>query len=100
MGQRTASTGQGGTYVQVFALREGPFGAGRGGCSTSPALLLVVELQVLEALRECEFLLDGHAQQRVQRLLLILSGRQLSLHVVQLSHVLITSTKGERERFN
>lgn len=96
--------GRSGTYVQVHSLREGPFGAGRGdgggggGGGASPALLFVVELEVLEALRERQFLLDGHAQQRVQRLLLVLSGRQLPLHVVQLDHVLVTSTNTVTER--
>lgn len=52
--------------------------------------LLVVELQVLQALRQGQFLLDGHAQQRVQGLLLVLGRRQLPLHVVQLRHVLVT----------
>lgn len=52
--------------------------------------LLVVELQVLQSLRQGQLLLDGHAQQRVQRLLLVLRRRQLPLHVVQLRHVLVT----------
>lgn len=52
--------------------------------------LLVVELQILQALRQGQFLLDSHAQQRVQGLLLVLCSSQLPLHVVQLGHVLVT----------
>lgn len=58
--------------------------------------LLVVKLQIFQALRQGQFLLYGHAQQRVQGLLLILCRSQLSLHVVQLGHVLVTP-ETERE---
>lgn len=60
--------------------------------------LLVVELQVFQALRQGQFLLDGHAQQRVQGLLLVLGCRQLPLHVVQLRHVLVTPEAEEKKK--
>lgn len=59
-------------------------------CSAAATRLLVVELQILQALRQGQFLLDSHAQQRVQGLLLVLCSSQLPLHVVQLGHVLVT----------
>lgn len=60
------------------------------------ALLLMIKLQVLQALGQGQLLLDGHTQQRVQGLLLILSSEQLPLHVIQLGHILITPD-GKRE---
>lgn len=59
-------------------------------CSAVATRLLVVELQILQALRQGQFLLDSHAQQRVQGLLLIFCSSQLPLHIVQLDHVLVT----------
>lgn len=64
-------------------------------CGTIATCLLVVKLQVLQALRQGQFLLDGHTQQRIQGLLLVLSSSQLPLHVIQLGHVLVTP---ERKR--
>lgn len=58
-------------------------------CSAVATRLLVVKLQILQALRQGQFLLDGHAQQRVQGLLFILCSSQLPLHVIQLGHVLV-----------
>lgn len=56
---------------------------------SSPGLL-VVKLQILQSLSEGQFLLDGHSQEGVQSLLLILRCSQLPLHVVQLCYILIT----------
>ena len=80
------------TYFGRAALEPGQL----AGCLASAVSLLVVKLQVLQALRECQLLLDGHAQQRVQRLLLILRRRQLPLHLIQLGHVLITPEKNRK----
>lgn len=57
--------------------------------------LLVVKLQILQALGQGQFLLDGHTEEGVQRLFLILRGRQLPLHLIQLGNILITSTERE-----
>lgn len=59
--------------------------------------LLVVKLQVLQALCEGQFLLNGHSQEGVQGLLFIFSGSQLPLHLIQLSYVLVTSGESGRE---
>lgn len=69
-------------------------------CSTVATLLFMVKLQILQALCQGQFLLDGHAQQRVQGLLLILCSSQLPLHVIQLGHVLVTpeTKRGQRPR--
>lgn len=64
--------------------------------SAVATLLLVVELQILQALRQGQFLLDSHAQERVQGLLLVLCSSQLPLHVVQLGHVLVTPETDRR----
>lgn len=58
--------------------------------------LLVVKLQILQALGQGQFLLDGHTEEGVQRLLLILGCRQLPLHLIQLGDILITSAQRER----
>lgn len=58
--------------------------------------LLLIEGQILQALGEGQFLLDGHSQEGIQSLLLILSCSQLPLHLVQLGHVLITPEEKER----
>lgn len=58
--------------------------------SAAATRLLVVKLQILQPLRKGQFLLDSHAQQRVQGLLLIFCSSQLPLHVVYLGHVLVT----------
>ena len=55
-------------------------------------------LQVLQPLGEGQLLLDGHAQQRVEGLLLVLGRRQLPLHLVQLGDVLVTPGRHEGER--
>lgn len=65
-------------------------------CSAVATCLLVVKLQILQALCQGQFLLDGHTQQRVQGFLFILCRSQLPLHVVQLCHVLVTP-ETERE---
>ena len=72
------------------------FGLSSCCCSAAATRLLMVELQILQALRQGQFLLDSHAQQRVQGLLLILCSSQLPLHVVQLGHVLVTPEKKKR----
>lgn len=59
------------------------------------AALLLIKGQVLQALGEGQFLLDRHAQERVQSLLLILGCIQLPLHFVQLGHILVTPEGGE-----
>lgn len=61
----------------------------------SSADLLVVELEVFQPLCESQLLLDGHSQQRVESLLLILCRGQLSLHLFQLSDVLVTTAGRE-----
>ena len=107
-----AGAGEALTYVGVGVVRGGGGrggggggGGGRGRGAPAAALdpaggapapgLLVVELQVFEALRERQLLLDGHAQQGVQGLLLVLGCRQLALHGVQLGDILVT-TAGEK----
>lgn len=47
-------------------------------------------LQVFQTLSESQFLLDGHTQERIQSLLLILSCCQLPLHLIQLGDILVT----------
>ena len=76
------------TYFGRAALNPGHFGA------AATVDLLVVKLQILQTLGQGQLLLDGHAEEGVQRLLLVLRGRQLPLHVIQLGHVLIAP--GER----
>lgn len=78
------------TYFGRAALNLGHFGA------AAAVDLLVVKLQVLQPLGQRQLLLDGHAQEGVQRLLLVLCCRQLPLHLVQLCDVLVTSTQRER----
>ena len=76
-----------------------PDGGGGGGTDAGgrAAGLLVLELQVLQPLREGQLLLDGHAQQGVEGLLLVLGRRQLPLHGVQLRDVLVTAAGGQNE---
>lgn len=57
--------------------------------------LLLVKLQILQALGQSQLLLDGHAEEGVQRLFLILRCRQLPLHLVQLCDVLVASLQEE-----
>ena len=93
-----AQNGGGGRGSSTYTMaRRGPLplglapdGGGGADAGGRAAGLLVVELQVLQPLGECQLLLYGHAEQRVQGLLLVLGRRQLPLHVVQLGHVLVT----------
>lgn len=80
----------GGGAAGGLAAGLGPAGA------ASPAGLLVVELQVFQALSQGQFLLDGHPQQGVEGLLLVLCCGQLPLHLLQLSDILV-ATAGESE---
>lgn len=75
------------THFGGAALDLGHFGA------AAAVGLLLVELQVLQPLGQGQFLLDGHAEERVERLLLVLCRRQLPLHLIQLGDVLITSSQ-------
>lgn len=52
--------------------------------------LLLIKGQILQALGEGQFLLDGHSQEGVERLLLVLGCSQLPLHLVQLGYILVT----------
>lgn len=81
-----------------MGTRVAPNRAGSGAAGGSDGLAAapsragsrVRGLQLLQSLGQAQFLLDGHAQQRVQGLLLVLGGRELPLHLVQLGHVLVT----------
>lgn len=53
-------------------------------------------LEVLQTLGQGQFLLDGHPQERVEGLLLVLGGGELPLHLIQLSDVLVTSENRSR----
>ncbi len=90
----TPAGGSGGrvTYVGVgwFPAQGGGLGAAVGSAAAG---LVGVELQILQALGERQLLLDGHTEEGVQRLLLILRSSQLPLHLIQLSHVLVTAEK-------
>lgn len=72
------------------------FGPGAAGAAVQ-AVGSRRRLQVLQALSEGQFLLDGHPQQRVERLLLVLRRGQLPLHLVQLGHVLVTPETREKK---
>lgn len=78
------------TYFGWAAFDLGHFG------SAAAVSLLVVKLQILQALRQGQLLLDGHAQEGIQRLLLVLRRCQLPLHLVQLRHVFVTPADGKR----
>ncbi|KAK2185401.1 hypothetical protein NP493_238g01032 [Ridgeia piscesae] len=52
---------------------------------------LPVELHVLNTLCQRQFLLYGHAQDRIQRFLLLLCSNQLTLQCINLCRVLVTS---------
>lgn len=78
------------THFGGAALNLGHFGA------AAAVGLLLVELQVLQPLGQGQFLLDGHAEERVERLLLVLCRRQLPLHLIQLGDVLIASSQRGR----
>lgn len=69
-------------------------GLGAAGVATS-AGLLVVELEIFQTLRESQLLLDGHSQQGVEGLLLILCCSQLSLHLFQLCDILVATAGGQ-----
>lgn len=100
---RAAGAGAGDalTYVgaagRAAATNDAGLAAGLGpvGAASAPGLL-VVELQVFQALGQGQLLLDGHAQQGVEGLLLVLGRRQLSLHLVQLGDVLVAAATGQR----
>lgn len=94
------------TYMRVVGGGGGG-GGGAGGagglaacfstaCVASPTGLLVIKLQIFQALRQGELLLDSHSQQRVKGFLLVLCCGQLSLHLIQLGNILIT-TAGETQ---
>lgn len=72
-------------------------GLGAAGAASSAGLLMV-ELEVFQTLGESQLLLDGHSQQGVEGLLLILCRSQLSLHLFQLCDILITTAKREEKR--
>ena len=96
LGLGETSGGVSGTYVVVGG--SSALGGGLPPASRAAAPgLLVVELQVLQALGQGQLLLDGHAEERVQGLLLVLGGGQLALHVVQLGDVLVAAA-GEKKR--
>lgn len=93
------------TYMRVVGGVGGGGGAGGAGglaacfstaCVASPTGLLVIKLQIFQALCQGELLLDSHSQQRVKGLLLVLCCGQLSLHLIQLGNILIT-TAGETQ---
>lgn len=77
------------TYFGRAAFYPGHFSA------AATVGLLLVKLQILQPLGQGQFLLDGHAEEGVQRLLLILCCRQLPLHLIQLGNVLIASSHRE-----
>lgn len=79
-----SGAGAGVTYTRGAGLGLG------GGLGAAPPGLLMVQLEQLQPLCQCQLLLNGHAQQRVECLLLILSRCQLSLHLIQLCDVLVT----------
>ncbi len=85
------------TYVGVVGGAAGGLAAGLGPARVSSSGLLVVELEVFQTLSQGQFLLDSHAQQGVEGLLLILRCSQLPLHLIQLSDILVTTAR-ERER--
>lgn len=82
---RPVSTRANMTYSRVTAL-----GFGSRFCA-HPFGLLMVQLQVLQALGQCQFLLDCHPKQGVQSLLLIFSCCELPLHFIQLCDIFVTS---------
>lgn len=63
----------------------------------SSAGLLMVKLEVFQTLRESQLLLDGHSQQGVEGLLLILCRSQLSLHLLQLRDILIATASRQEK---
>lgn len=89
VGQPSALCPLAGTGAGVTYTRGGWLGLG-GGLVAASAGLLVVQLQQLQTLGERQLLLDGHAQQGVKSLLLVLRGCQLPLHLIQLCDVLVT----------
>lgn len=86
------SAGAGVTYARGTRL-----GLGGGLGAASPGLLMV-QLKQLQPLGQRQLLLDGHAQQRVECLLLVLSSCQLPLHLIQLCDVLITPAGTQEAR--
>lgn len=77
------------TYFGGAAFYLGHFGA------AAAVGLLLVKLQILQALGQGQFLLDGHTEEGVQRLFLVLRCCQLPLHLIQLGDVLVASLQGE-----
>lgn len=101
VGLRTARAraGETLTYMRAVGGASGGLAARLGAAGVaSSAYLLVVELEVFQPLRESQLLLDGHSQQRVEGLLLILCRSQLPLHLFQLSDVLVTTAGREGEK--
>lgn len=94
-----AGAGETLTYMRAAGGASGGLAAGLGAAGVaSSAGLLVVELQVFQTLRQSQLLLDGHPQQRVEGLLLVLCRSQLSLHLLQLHDVLITTAGGQEKK--
>lgn len=77
------------TYFVRAALYLGHFS------NVAPVGLFLVKLQILQPLGQGQFLLDGHAEERVQCLFLILCCSQLPLHLIQLDNIFITSSYRE-----
>lgn len=90
---RAWGSGEGGspTYFGRAAFDLGHFSA------SAAVGLLMVELQVLQALGQSQLLLDSHTEEGVQRLLLIFGRCQLPLHFIKLCDVLVTSNDEEKE---
>lgn len=96
----SARAGETLTYMGVVGGAAGGLTAGFGPARVaSPAGLLMVELQVFQTLSQGQFLLDSHPQQGIEGLLLILRCSQLPLHLIQLSDILVTTTR-ETEKTN
>lgn len=86
--------------MRAVGSASGGLAAGLGAAGVaSSARLLMIELEVFQTLRESQLLLDGHSQQGVEGLLLILCRSQLPLHLFQLCDILIT-TAGRQVKNN
>jgi len=55
----------------------------------------LIESQILQALGERQFLLDGHPEEGVQGLLLVFGRNHLPLHLIQLGDILVTPEESE-----
>lgn len=93
LGTAGARAGETLTYVGVVGGGIGCLASLSATCIASTARLLMVELQVLQALCQGQLLLNSHAQQRVEGLLLILCCSQLPLHLIQLGDIFITTAR-------